>query len=315
MLSHIETAIQRLAFPTQPEGLYEPIRYVLEMGGKRLRPVLLLTAYTLYRPDYERAMNAAIGIETYHNHTLLHDDLMDNADMRRGRATVHKKWNANTAILSGDTMLLIAYRLIATTGIGRMEEAMGLFTNSAIKICEGQQHDVNFETRTDVSESEYIEMIRLKTSVLLGCAAKMGGLLADAPPADCDILYAFAEKVGIAFQLQDDYLDTFGDPAVFGKKIGGDILCGKKTFLVHAALARMDETQQTDFIALLNRHDLPDAEKIARVTELYRLFDVPAVCEARIANYFAEAQTILQQLSVDATPLWQYAETLMTREK
>lgn len=315
MLSKIETAIQGLAFPAQPEGLYEPIRYVLSMGGKRLRPVLLLTAYSLYRSDYERAMNAAIGIETYHNHTLLHDDLMDNADVRRGMATVHKKWNDNTAILSGDTMLLLAYRLIATTGIGRMNEVMGLFTNSAIRICEGQQYDVNFETRSDVTEAEYIEMIRLKTSVLLGCAAKMGGLLADAPVADCDILYAFAEKVGLAFQLQDDYLDTFGDPAVFGKKIGGDILCGKKTFLVHAALARMTDEEKQTLTHLLNRHDLPEAEKIARVTEIYRRHDVPAVCEARIAEFFAEARSVLSGLSVDATPLWQYAETLMTREK
>lgn len=315
MLSKIETAIQGLAFPAQPEGLYEPIRYVLSMGGKRLRPVLILTAYSLYRSDYERAMNAAIGIETYHNHTLLHDDLMDNADVRRGMATVHKKWNDNTAILSGDTMLLLAYRLIATTGIGRMNEVMGLFTNSAIRICEGQQYDVNFETRSDVTEAEYIEMIRLKTSVLLGCAAKMGGLLADAPAADCDILYAFAEKVGLAFQLQDDYLDTFGDPAVFGKKIGGDILCGKKTFLVHAALARMTDEEKQTLTHLLNRHDLPEAEKIARVTEIYRRHDVPAVCEARIAEFFAEARSVLSGLSVDATPLWQYAETLMTREK
>ena len=257
MLQKIENAIRSLPFPTQPEGLYEPIEYVLSMGGKRLRPMLLLTAYRLFRPDYERAMSAAVGIETYHNHTLLHDDLMDRADMRRGKATVHRRWNDNTAVLSGDTMLLLAYRLIASTAVGRMEEVMALFTHSAIQICEGQQMDVNFETRADVSEAEYIEMIRLKTSVLLGCAAKMGALLADAPAADCDTLYAFAEKVGLAFQLQDDYLDTFGDPAVFGKKIGGDILCGKKTFLVHATLARMSATEAADFLALLNRTDLP----------------------------------------------------------
>ena len=172
MLQKIENAIRSLPFPTQPEGLYEPIEYVLSMGGKRLRPMLLLTAYRLFRPDYERAMSAAVGIETYHNHTLLHDDLMDRADMRRGKATVHRRWNDNTAVLSGDTMLLLAYRLIASTSIGRMDEVMALFTHSAIQICEGQQMDVNFETRADVSEAEYIEMIRLKTSVLLGCAAK-----------------------------------------------------------------------------------------------------------------------------------------------
>lgn len=315
MLQKIENAIRSLPFPTQPEGLYEPIEYVLSMGGKRLRPMLLLTAYRLFRPDYERAMSAAVGIETYHNHTLLHDDLMDRADMRRGKATVHRRWNDNTAVLSGDTMLLLAYRLIASTSIGRMDEVMALFTQSAIQICEGQQMDVNFETRADVSEAEYIEMIRLKTSVLLGCAAKMGALLADAPAADCDTLYAFAEKVGLAFQLQDDYLDTFGDPAVFGKKIGGDILCGKKTFLVHAALARMSATEATDFLVLLNRTDLPSEEKIARVTEVYRRHDVPAVCEARIAAFFEEAHRLLAHLSVDAAPLWAYAETLLRRKK
>lgn len=315
MLQKIENAIRSLPFPTQPEGLYEPIEYVLSMGGKRLRPMLLFTAYRLFRPDYERAMSAAVGIETYHNHTLLHDDLMDRAEMRRGQATVHCRWNDNTAVLSGDTMLLLAYRLIASTGIGRMNEVMALFTQSAIQICEGQQMDVNFETRADVSEAEYIEMIRLKTSVLLGCAAKMGALLADAPAADCDTLYAFAEKVGLAFQLQDDYLDTFGDPEVFGKKIGGDILCGKKTFLVHAALARMSATEATDFLALLNRTDLPSEEKITRVTEVYRRHDVPAVCEARIAAFFEEAHRLLAHLSVDAAPIWAYAETLLRRKK
>ena len=315
MLQKIENAIRSLPFPTQPEGLYEPIEYVLSMGGKRLRPMLLLTAYRLFRPDYERAMSAAVGIETYHNHTLLHDDLMDRAEMRRGQATVHCRWNDNTAVLSGDTMLLLAHRLIASTAVGRMEEVMALFTQSAIQICEGQQMDVNFETRADVSEAEYIEMIRLKTSVLLGCAAKMGALLADAPAADCNTLYAFAEKVGLAFQLQDDYLDTFGDPEVFGKKIGGDILCGKKTFLVHATLARMSATEAADFLALLNCTDLPSEEKIARVTEVYRRHDVPAVCEARIADFFEEAHRLLAHLSVDAAPLWAYAETLLRRKK
>ena len=290
MLQKIENAIRSLPFPTQPEGLYEPIEYVLSMGGKRLRPMLLLTAYRLFRPDYERAMSAAVGIETYHNHTLLHDDLMDRAEMRRGQATVHCRWNDNTAVLSGDTMLLLAYRLIASTAVGRMEEVMALFTQSAIQICEGQQMDVNFETRADVSEAEYIEMIRLKTSVLLGCAAKMGALLADAPAADCDTLYAFAE-------------------------IGGDILCGKKTFLVHATLARMSATEAADFLALLNRTDLPADEKIARVTAVYRHHDVAAVCEARIADFFEEARQLLAQLSVEAAPLWDYAQTLMKRNK
>ena len=192
MLKHIEAAIEALNYPKRPKGLYDPIRYILAGGGKRLRPMLLLTAYSLYREDYVRALSAAVGIEMYHNHTLVHDDVMDRADMRRGRETVHQKWDDNTAILSGDTMLLLAYKLISSAGIGRWHEALRLFTNSAIEICEGQQYDVDFEQDTHVTEAEYIEMIRLKTSVLLGCATKMGALLADAPSDDCDVLYSFA---------------------------------------------------------------------------------------------------------------------------
>ena len=315
MLQHIEQAIASLPFPQRPEGLYEPIRYVLEEGGKRIRPLLLLTAYSLWRDDWQRVMNAAVGIEMYHNHTLLHDDLMDRAEVRRGRPTVHRRWDDNTAVLSGDTMLLLAYRLIATTGVGRMNEVMGLFTNSAIDICEGQQYDVNFETRSDVTESEYIEMIRLKTSVLLGCAAKMGALLADAPASDCNRLYAFAERIGLAFQLQDDLLDTFGDPATFGKRIGGDIVCGKKTFLVHATLARMAEAEKADFLQLLNRSDLPEAEKIDCVTQIYRQHGVAEICQTRIEQIYDEARQILDGLSVDAAPLWDFAQGLLHRQK
>lgn len=224
----IEHALEGVPYPAQPEGLYEPISYVLSMGGKRLRPTLLLTAYSLYKDNAAEAMPAAIGLETYHNHTLLHDDLMDNADMRRGMPTVHKKWNDNTAVLSGDTMLIMAFQHIMQCPCNQQAEVLDLFARTAREICEGQQYDVNFETRTDVTEAEYIEMIRLKTSVLLACATKMGAMIADAPAADCKVLYRFAERIGLAFQLQDDYLDVYGDPAVFGKKIGGDILCGKK---------------------------------------------------------------------------------------
>lgn len=315
MLSKIEAAIAALSLPTQPEGLYEPISYVLSMGGKRLRPMLLLTAYSLYRNDWTQAMNAAIAIETYHNHTLLHDDLMDRADVRRGKPTVHRKWNDNTAVLSGDTMLLLAYRLVAATPLTATPQALQLLTESAIQICEGQQYDVNFETRSDVTEAEYIEMIRLKTSVLLGCAAKMGALLADAPTQDCAVLYDFAERIGLAFQLQDDWLDTFGDPVVFGKRIGGDILCGKKTFLVHAAMSDMAVEEKTAFLTLLNCNDLPVEEKIARVSAIFRQHQAGERCQARIATYFEEARQLLTALSIDAAPLWQYAQTLIQRER
>lgn len=314
MLDKINAAIAALNYPQRPHGLYEPIRYILDGGGKRLRPMLLLTAYSLYRDDYPRALSAAVGIEMYHNHTLVHDDVMDRAAMRRGRPTVHQQWDDNTAILSGDTMLLLAYKLIASAGIGRWHEALRLFTTSAIEICEGQQYDVNFETDAHVTETEYLEMIRLKTSVLLGCAAKMGALLADAPADDCDVLYSFAEKVGLAFQLQDDYLDAFGDPAVFGKKIGGDILCGKKTFLVHAAIAQMNPEEAEDFLRRLSTPVHADEEaKIADILSVFRHYDVGTLCQQRIAAYFDEAQVELSRLSVDASPLWNYAASLIDR--
>lgn len=316
MLAKIQAALAAIPYPSQPEGLYEPIQYVLSMGGKRLRPTLVLLAYSLFKSDWEKAMPAAIGLETYHNHTLLHDDLMDHADMRRGMLTVHKKWDDNTAVLSGDTMLLLAAQMIASAHIGRQDEVNALFLKSAIEICEGQQYDVNFETRSDVTEAEYIEMIRLKTSVLLGCAAKMGALLADAPAEDCEVLYRFAEKVGLAFQLQDDYLDCFGDPNVFGKKIGGDILCGKKTFMVHAALQRMTAEEAQDFLALLNTplEQIEADEKIARALEVYRRLDIPSVVEARINAFYDEARKELNALSVPSETIWTYATSLLKRK-
>ncbi|MDO4212373.1 MAG: polyprenyl synthetase family protein [Bacteroidales bacterium] len=323
MLQKIQNALANIVYPTQPEGLYEPISYVLSMGGKRLRPTLVLLAYSLFKPDWEKAMPAAIGLETYHNHTLLHDDLMDNADVRRGMPTVHKKWDANTAVLSGDTMLLLAAQMIASAGVGRMDEVNALFLKSAIEICEGQQYDVNFETRSDVTEAEYIEMIRLKTSVLLGCAAKMGALLADAPAEDCEVLYRFAEKVGLAFQLQDDYLDCFGDQKTFGKKIGGDILCGKKTMPLHCALQRLNEEEGHELLTLLNTPasafcaccgTSPEDEKIQRVLSIYRRLDIPAVIEKRIEDFYAEARKELDKLSVDSAPIWEYATSLLGRK-
>ena len=313
MLQHIEDALAALPYPQRPEGLYDPIRFVLAGGGKRLRPMLLLTAFSLYHSDYMPAMPAAVGIEMYHNHTLVHDDLMDHADMRRGRPTVHTRWNENTAVLSGDTMLLLAYRLIAQCTVGRREEVLHLFTDSAIRICEGQQYDVNFESRSEVTEAEYLEMIRLKTSVLLGCAAQLGGLLADAPATDAEVLYQFAEKIGLAFQLQDDYLDAYGDPAVFGKKIGGDILCGKKTFLTVTALSQMSGAETTHFLRMLACDSIDPDEKIRYAMRCYAKYDVESLCRQRIEAYFKEARTTLDRLSVDATPLWNYVTPLLGR--
>lgn len=317
-LQKIEEALRNVPYPSKPEGLYEPIDYVLSMGGKRLRPTLLLMTCALYSDHPEQAMPAAIGIETYHNHTLLHDDLMDRADMRRGKPTVHKRWNDNTAVLSGDTMLIMAFRHIMNCPCARQAEVLRLFARSAQEICEGQQYDVNFENRTDVSEAEYLEMIRLKTSVLLACAVKMGALIGQAPDADADALYRFAEKIGLAFQLQDDYLDVYGDPAVFGKKIGGDILCGKKTFLLINALGRADADHKAQLLHLLADAEMPAQEKIAAVTNLYNRLDIPTLTLQAIDRFYDEARRELEKLSLPQDkwmPLWQYACSLLGRSK
>ena len=317
ILNKIEAALAAIPYPQQPEGLYEPIRYVLSMGGKRLRPTLTLMAYAIYKEDTERALPTAIGLETYHNHTLLHDDLMDKADMRRGKPTVHKKWDENTAILSGDTMLIMAFQHILRTDCHRLPEVLNLAARTMQEICEGQQYDMNFESRNDVREEEYIEMIRLKTSVLLACALKAGALIADAPEEDCEQLYQFGEKIGLAFQLQDDYLDCYGDPAVFGKQIGGDICCAKKTFMLINAFNRANDAQKAELKRLLNDVDERE-EKVAGVLALYDELEIPALCRERMETLYAEARRIFDSLSIDAErkqPLWNYAEKLLNRKK
>lgn len=317
ILNKIEVALAAIPYPQQPEGLYEPIRYVLSMGGKRLRPTLTLMAYALYKEDTERALPTAIGLETYHNHTLLHDDLMDKADMRRGKQTVHKKWDENTAILSGDTMLIMAFQHILRTDCHRLPEVLNLAARTMQEICEGQQYDINFENRNDVREEEYIEMIRLKTSVLLACALKAGALIADAPKEDCELLYQFGEKIGLAFQLQDDYLDCYGDPAVFGKQIGGDICCAKKTFMLINAFNRANDAQKAELKRLLNDVDERE-EKVAGVLALYDELEIPALCRERMETLYAEARRIFDSLPIDAErkqPLWNYAEKLLNRKK
>ena len=317
MKDFIEKALSNIAYPSSPEGLYEPIAYVLDGGGKRIRPTLLLMAYSLYRDDVAQALPAAIGIETYHNHTLLHDDLMDHADMRHGRPTVHCKWDANTAILSGDTMLILAFEHVMRCTSPHAHEALTLMARSAREICEGQQYDINFERRTDVSVSEYLEMIRLKTSVLLGCATKMGAVLAGAPAADADALYAFAERIGLAFQLQDDYLDVYGDPAVFGKKIGGDILCGKKTYLMTRALETADAATARRLLDLLTDDRMAADEKISAVTAIYDALDIPHLTLQAIDAFYAEARECLDRVALPQSAvegLWQYAQSLLGRK-
>ncbi len=316
--SRIETALAELPYPEAPDGLYNPIEYALESGGKRLRPTLLLMAYGLYADDISKAMPAAVGIETYHNHTLLHDDLMDRAELRRGRPAVRCKWDDNTAILSGDTMLILAFRHVLSCRCRQQDALSDLFAQTAQEVCEGQQYDMNFERRSDVSIPEYVKMIRLKTAVLLACAAKMGALIADAPVADADALYAFAERVGLAFQLQDDYLDVYGDPAVFGKKTGGDILTGKKTFLLLTAREKADSVTRQRLDAILADQKMPAAEKIAAVTAIYDAIGVGSITQEAIEHFYADARQTLGRVGLPSErlkPLWDYTETLLGRKK
>lgn len=309
--------MRRMTIDRQPASLYEPIEYVLSIGGKRVRPVLTLLAYNLYREDIERVMPQAIALETYHNYTLLHDDLMDNADVRRGKPTVHRKWDANTAILSGDSMLVLAYQRMAQCDEAHLKSVLDLFTETALQIGEGQQYDMEFERRDDVSEEEYIEMIRLKTSVLLACGLKMGALMADAPCGDADNLYRFGECVGLAFQLQDDYLDVYGDPAVFGKEIGGDITSNKKTYMLINALNRANDSQREELTRWISATGFDKQEKIAAVTRLYNEIGIDQLAQEKIAAYFQESHRYLDALAVPGErkeELARYARQMMKRQ-
>lgn len=297
--------------------MYEPVKYVLSLGGKRIRPVLMLMAYNLYREDVERVIMPAIGIETYHNYTLLHDDLMDKADVRRGHPTVHKKWNENTAVLSGDSMLVLAYQRVAQCDPDKLPVVLELFTNTALEIGEGQQYDIDFETRNDVTECEYIEMIRLKTSVLLACALKMGAMLAGASELDAQLLYRFGEQIGLAFQLQDDYLDVYGDFKVFGKRIGGDILCNKKTYMLINALLQANEAQRTELEQWIKASEYDEAEKIKAVTRLYDEIGIPQMARQKIESYYMLAEQSLAEVNLPQSckqQLWQYAQEMLNRK-
>ncbi len=316
ILAKINDYLGHLPYDRQPRSLYEPVRYVLSLGGKRIRPTLMLLAYNLYKDDPESILMPACGLETYHNYTLLHDDLMDNADLRRGQPTVHRKWDANTAILSGDSMLVLAYQRMAQCRRDKLADVLQLFTETALEIGEGQQYDMDFERRNDVSEAEYIEMIRLKTSVLLACALKIGAILADAPATDCDNLYRFGEQIGLAFQLQDDFLDVYGDPKVFGKAIGGDILCNKKTFMLINAYNRANAEQRAELEQWLATDDRPQ-EKIAAVTRLYNEIGIDLLATEKIAYYFAESRKHLSAVGVSEdrkAELARYAEKMMRRQ-
>lgn len=317
ILNMVNDAIHHLPYDRKPHSLYEPVRYVLSLGGKRIRPVLMLLAYNLYKEDVESVMMQAVALETYHNYTLLHDDLMDNADLRRGHQTVHKKWNADTAILSGDTMLVLAYQFMAQCSEDKLKAVIGLFTETALQIGEGQQYDMDFETRDDVAEAEYIHMIYLKTSVLLACALKLGAILAGASPQDGENLYKFGELFGLAFQLQDDYLDVYGDTKIFGKAIGGDIVSNKKTYMLINALNRAEGAEKEKLQQWIAAQNFEREEKVAAVTSIYNRLGIDKLAQDKIADYFTESKKYIDALSVPEErkrELKVYAEQMINRK-
>ena len=317
LLDKINAYLEQMPYMRPPKGLYEPIAYELSLGGKRIRPVLMLMAYNIYKEDVERILPQAAGLETYHNHTLLHDDVMDKADMRRNKPTVHNVWNDNTAILSGDAMLILAFRLMAEGLSDRLAEVMHIFTETTMEICEGQQWDMEFESRMDVKVDEYIEMIRLKTSVLLAAALKIGACLAGAPAEEAQKLYDFGVKMGLAFQLQDDWLDVYGDPKVFGKNIGGDILCNKKTYMLITALEQADEDQRKELERWLTATSFIPAEKISAVTALYNNIGVGKRCEEMVEAYYSDGLAVLDSIALPEErkqALKDFACSLMNRK-
>lgn len=317
ILSMVNEFLANLPYERKPKSLYEPIRYVLSMGGKRIRPTLMLLGYNLFKDNPEKILMNAVALETYHNYTLLHDDLMDNADLRRGHETVHKKWDANTAILSGDSMLVLAYERMAQCDEKHLAKVLKLFTTTALEIGEGQQFDMEFENRNDVKEEEYIEMIRLKTSVLLACALKMGAILADASDEDAENLYKFGEQIGLAFQLQDDYLDVYGDTKVFGKEIGGDITSNKKTYMLINAFNLANDTQRAELQKWVDAKDFDRKEKVAAVTRLYNEIGIDKLAQDKIAYYFDQSKKYLDAVNVPAErkeELAKYAQKMMKRQ-
>ncbi|WP_029904228.1 polyprenyl synthetase family protein [Prevotella sp. 10(H)] len=314
VLDIVNNHIADIKYTTEPISLFEPISYILSLGGKRVRPALSLMSYNLYKDDVERVMPIALAIEVFHNFTLLHDDLMDKADMRRGKPTVHIKWNDNTAVLSGDAMLIEAYKEIAKTETGFLPQVLDLFSVTATEICCGQQYDMEFEKRLDVTIPEYLEMIRLKTAVLLACALKEGAIVGGASAEDADNLYDFGINVGLGFQLRDDLLDVYGNSDSFGKKIGGDILCNKKTFLLITALS--DPAAKEELQTWINKTDFDENEKIKAVTKIYDNLDLKKKSEDLIADYYEKAVSCLNKVDINEerkTELHKLAKNLMSR--
>lgn len=297
--SLLDTEIAGYTSQLPSDNLHSPIRYIMSLGGKRIRPSLVLLSANAFGGSVEKAMPAALAVEIFHNFTLVHDDIMDEAPLRRGKETVHQKWDTNTAILSGDAMVIEAYKQLALCGVAKLPELLDLFNRTSAEVCLGQQYDMDFEEEENVSEERYIEMIGLKTAVLLGCSLQMGAILANATKEECEAIYAFGKAAGIGFQLQDDYLDAFGDPENFGKQVGGDIIANKKTYLIIRALQKASEQQRIELEAIYFKEEISEsAEKVERVRQVFLDLKVDQDIQQRSNEYFAEAKNQLDKTNL-----------------
>ena len=316
-LDIVNRKINAIKYPENPQNLYAPIQYILSLKGKKIRPVLSLLSCNLYKEDVSEVISPALAWEIFHNFTLMHDDLMDKAELRRGKPVVHKVWGENTAILSGDAMLILSYQYVADTSPVQLKSLLDLFSKTAMEICAGQQYDMEFEKRLDVSVDEYVEMIRLKTAVLLGAALKTGAIIGDAAPPDAENLYDFGMNMGLAFQIKDDLLDVYGNPDVFGKQIGGDILCNKKTFLLINALNLATGNDKEILLQQITSDKVDSKTKIATVTGIYNELNLKTIAEDKMNEFYQKALHSLYWVQVDDWKkiiLVDFAKELMNRE-
>lgn len=311
---YIKKEIKNQKFGIQPKSLYEPIQYLMNLGGKRLRPLLVLLAYSLYKKDAKNAVRYAIAVEAFHNFTLMHDDIMDKAPLRRGKATVHQKWNVNTAILSGDVMLVRVYDMFLSLEGKKLKKVLKAFNKCAAEVCEGQQWDMEFETKITVSEAQYLEMIRLKTAVLLGFSLELGAILADAPKQDQIALRNFGVNIGIGFQLKDDLLDVYAEGEKFGKQVGGDIIANKKTMLLILALKLAKGKQKQELIKWIEAKKFNKKKKVKAVTEIYDSLHIASITETKIDHYFKKGFSNLSSITKDMSNLVVFAKELIRRQ-
>ena len=313
----LEQEINKQTFGTSPGSLYEPIRYIMSLGGKRLRPMLTLLSYALFQENVKQAVPYAVAVESFHNFTLMHDDIMDKAPLRRGKTTVHEKWNTNTAILSGDVMLIKVYNMFLGLESSQLKTVLASFNKCAAEVCEGQQWDMEFETTDRVSEKQYLEMIRLKTAVLLGFSLELGAILADSPASDQKALREFGTNIGIGFQLKDDLLDAFADPKKFGKQIGGDILANKKTYLLIKALERAEGKTKKELLFWLQAKKYRKTEKVRAVKQIFEALAIPSIVNRKVDHFFGKGFKNLDQvngISDRVDLLRDYTRTLIARQ-